>query len=163
MLSTNPSTCSSSGFSIFALPRYASHCWGLGWTSKITANMTSSSVSSEIAEFRPNSERKRSLSRLRRLDMNPLEREHAQLGRGAARCGKAADLAARCQDAMARDDQRHRVLGHGLTDIARSLRPGPQFLCQGAVGGGVAPSDLPSGSIDPLEERVLVGEVELEP
>src|SRR5260370_3710126 len=46
MLSTNPSTCSSSGVSILGLPRYASHCSALGRTSNITENMGSSSFHS---------------------------------------------------------------------------------------------------------------------
>jgi hypothetical protein len=44
---------------------------------------------------------------------------------------------------VAGDDQRHRIVRHGLADIARSFRPGAEFLRQSAVSGRAAPSDLP--------------------
>ena len=110
----------------------------------------------------PGLEPKRLLSRLRWLDMNALQLEHADLGRRAAWRGKTTNLAAGRQDPVAGDDQRHRILGHGLTDIARGLWPGAEFLRQSAIRGRVAPSDLPRRSIDLLEERVLITEVERE-
>src|SRR5882724_13295226 len=68
------------------------------------------------------------LRRLRRLDADALQLEHANLGRRAARRGEAPDLAAGRQDPVAGDDQGHRILGHGLADIARGLVPGPERL-----------------------------------
>ena len=56
----------------------------------------------------------------------------------------------------------HRILGHGLTDVAGGLRAGADLLCQCAIGGGMAPSNLACGSIDLVEERILLIEVELD-
>jgi hypothetical protein len=94
--------------------------------------------------------------------MNALQREHADLGRRAAWSGKTANLTAGRQDPVAGDDQRHRIPGHGLTDIARSFWPGAKLLRQGAIGRRAAPSDPPRRGIDLLEERVLLTEVEPE-
>src|SRR3984893_10920520 len=105
---------------------------------------------------------KRLLNGSWRLDMNTLELEHAHLGRRAARRRKATDLAAGRQDPVARNDQRHRIVGHGFTDVARGLWPGANLLCQSAIGGRMTPSNLPSRSIDLVEERALLIEVELE-
>src|SRR6202045_2767645 len=110
----------------------------------------------------PGLEPKRLLSRLRRLDMNAFQLEHADLGRRAAWRGKTTNLAAGRQDPVAGDDQRHRVLCHRLTDIARGLWPGAEFLRQSAISGRVAPSNPPRRSIDSLEECVLLTEVEPE-
>ena len=90
------------------------------------------------------------------------EFEHARLGDRAARCGKTTDLAARRQHTVAGDDQRHRVSGHGLADITRGFRPRAKFLRQGAIGGGMTPAEPPGSSIDLLEERVLLPEIEFE-
>jgi hypothetical protein len=109
------------------------------------------------------SERKRSLSRPRWLDADALQREHADLGPRTARRGKTAHLAASRQHPVARNDQRHRISGHGLTDIACGFRPGTEFLGQSAIGRRAAPSDVPCRFIDALEEWVLLAEVELEP
>ena len=57
------------------------------------------------------------------------------------------NLAACRQDPVAGDDQRDRIVGHGLADIARSFRSGAEFLRQGAVSGRAAPSDLPRRGI----------------
>ena len=62
--------------------------------------------------------------------MNALQLEHADLSRRAAWRGKTTDLAAGRQDPVAGDDQRHRILGHGFTDVARGL-----ILVEGAVPG----------------------------
>ena len=78
----------------------------------------------------PSSEPKRPLSRSRWLEMNALQLEHAHLGRRAAWRGKTTNLAAGRQDPVAGDDQRHRILGHGLTHITRGLWPGTDFLRQ---------------------------------
>ena len=94
--------------------------------------------------------------------MNAFQCEHARLRGRAPWCGKAADFAARRQDSVARNDQRDRVLRHRLTDIARGLRPGAEFLGQRAIGRRVAPSDMPRRGIDALEEWVLLAEVERE-
>src|SRR5207249_4891096 len=75
----------------------------------------------------PNLETKRLLSRLRRLDVNALQLEQADLGRRAARRRKTTGLTARRQDPVAGDDQRHRIVGHGLPDIACGLWPGAEF------------------------------------
>ena len=64
---------------------------------------------------------------------------------------------------LAGDDQRHRIVRHGLTDIARSFRSGTEFLRQSAISGRAAPSDLPRRGINTLEKWVLLAEVELEP
>ena len=52
----------------------------------------------------------------------------------------------------------------GVATIAvlRGLWPGANLLCQSAIGGRMAPSNLASRSIDLVEERALVIEVELE-
>src|SRR5262249_6256327 len=105
----------------------------------------------------------RLLCRWRGLQVNALQREHAGLGRQAAWRGKSADLTPRRQDPVAGDDQRHRILRHGLADIARGFRSGAEFLREGAVGRCVAPSDPSSRDVDALEEWVLLAEVELEP
>ena len=76
----------------------------------------------------------RLLCRWRWLDVNALQREHADLGRRAAGCGKTANLAACRQDPVAGDDQRHRILCHGVADIARSFRSGAEFLRQPYTG-----------------------------
>lgn len=94
--------------------------------------------------------------------MNALQFEHADLGRRAAWRGKTANLPAGCQDPVAGDDERHRIPGHRLTDIARRLWPGAEFLRHGAIGRRAAPSDPPCRGIDLLEERILLAEVELE-
>ena len=91
--------------------------------------------------------------------MNALQLEHANLGRRTARRGKTANLAAGCQDPVTGNDQRHRIPGHGLTDIARGLPPGTQFICQSAIGRRVAPCDPPRRGVDALEEWVLLAEV----
>src|SRR5262249_10552774 len=98
-----------------------------------------------------------------RLDTNSFEFEHAHLGRRAARGRKTTELAAGRQDPVARNDQRHGILGHGLTDVARGLCPGTDLLCQSAIGRRMAPSDLPSCRIDLLEKGILAVEVELDP
>ena len=95
--------------------------------------------------------------------MNALQREHADLGRRAAWYRKTANLAACRQDPVAGDDQRHRILCHGLANIARGFRSGAEFLRQSAVSGRAAPSDQPRRGINTLEERVLLTEVELDP
>ena len=100
--------------------------------------------------------------RSRRLEINALQREHADLGRRAARRGKTANLTAGRQDPVAGNKQRDRIFGHRLTDIARSLWPGAEFLRQSAIGRCVAPSDPPRRRVDLLEERVLPTEVEPE-
>jgi hypothetical protein len=64
---------------------------------------------------------------------------------------------------LAGDDQRHRILGHGMTNIARRFWPGAEFLRQSAIGGRAAPSDPPRRSIDLLEERVLILRSSLKP
>jgi len=73
------------------------------------------------------------------------------------------NLAACRQDPVAGDDQRDRIVGHGLADIARSFRSGAEFLRQSAISGRAAPSDLPRRGINTLEECVLLAEVQLEP
>src|SRR5207247_4926771 len=95
--------------------------------------------------------------------MNALQLEHADLRHRAAWRGKAANLTTGRQDPVAGDDQRHRIVGHGLTDIARGLWPHAELVRQSAIGGGLAPSDPPCRSIDAPEEWVLLTEVELEP
>jgi hypothetical protein len=62
---------------------------------------------------------------------------------------------------VAGDDQRHRVLRHGLANIAGSFRSGAEFLRQRAISGRATPSDLSCRGINTLEERVLLTEVEL--
>jgi len=75
----------------------------------------------------------RLLCRSCRLDLNALQREHPDLGCRAVWCGKTTNLTSRRQDPVAGDDQRHRILRHGLADIARAFRSGAEFLCQGAM------------------------------
>src|SRR6516164_9401741 len=50
------------------------------------------------------------------------------------------------------DDQRHRILRHGLADIARGFRSGAEFLGQGPIGCRAPPSDPSRRGIDALEE-----------
>jgi len=82
------------------------------------------------------------------------------MGADKAWGGKTANLTSGRKDPVAGDDQRHRIPGHGLTDIARSFWPGAELLRQGAIGCRAAPSDPPRRGIDLLEERVLLTEVE---
>jgi hypothetical protein len=49
-----------------------------------------------------------------------------------------------------------------LTDIARGLRPGTEFIRQSAIGRRVTPCDPPRRGVDALEERILLAEVEPE-
>ena len=86
-------------------------------------------------------EPKRSLDRSRWRNMNAFQLEHADLGHRAAWRGKTIDLTASRQHPVAWNDQRHRVFRHGLTNIARSLRPSADFLRQSAIGGRLPPSD----------------------
>src|SRR5947207_11101337 len=58
---------------------------------------------------------------------------------------------------MAGNDQRHRIPGHSLADIARGLRAGAELLGQRAVRGDLAPSDLPRRSLLQPVWRVAVG------
>jgi hypothetical protein len=95
--------------------------------------------------------------------MNPLQRKHADLGRRAAWGGKTTNLAAWRQDPVAGDDQRHRILRHGLANIARGFRSGAELLRQSAISGRATPFDLSRSGINTLEERGLLTEVELEP
>ena len=94
--------------------------------------------------------------------MNALQREHADLGRRAAWCGKTTNLTAGREDPVAGDDQRHRIPGHGLTDIAGGFWPGTEFIRQSAIGRRVTPCDPPRRGVDALEERILLAEVEPE-
>lgn len=94
--------------------------------------------------------------------MNTLQFEHTDLRSRAPRRRKAADFAASRQYAMARDDQRHRILGHGFADIASGFRSGAEFLGQRAVGRRVPPTDPPRRIIDLLKKRGLLTEVEPE-
>src|SRR5262249_50824921 len=102
------------------------------------------------------------LDRARLFEMNAFKRQHASLRCGAAGCRKATKLAAGCQNAVTRNDQRHRVLGHCLTHIARGLTSRTNCLCQGAIGACLTPTNLPGCSIDLLKERLLVMKVERE-
>jgi len=95
--------------------------------------------------------------------MNPLQRKHADLGCRAAWGGKTTNLAACRQDPVAGDNQRHRILRHGLANIARGFRSGAEFLRQSAISGRATPFDLSRRGINTLEERGLLTEVELEP
>jgi len=94
--------------------------------------------------------------------VNALQLKHADLGRRTARRGKTTNLTAGRQDPVTGDDQRHRIPGHGLTDIARGLRPGTEFIRQSAICRRVAPCDPPRRGVDALEEWVLLAEVEPE-
>src|SRR5215472_15106317 len=104
----------------------------------------------------------RLLCRPCRLDVNALQREHADLGRRAAWRGKTTNLTPCRQDSVAGDHQRHGVLRHGLADIARGFRSGAELLRQGPIGRCAAPSDLSSRGVDALKEWILLAEVELE-
>src|SRR5579883_3460962 len=117
---------------------------------------------SPVSELRlPYSESERPLGGCWRRDMNALELEHADLGRRAPWRRKAADPAAGSQDPVAGDDQRHRILGHRLADIAGGLGPGAKLLRDGAIGGRAPPSDPPHRGVDFCEERVLLAQIEL--
>src|SRR5215831_7204580 len=104
----------------------------------------------------------RLLCRSRWLNPNAFQREHPDLGRRAAWRGKPTNLAPRRKDPVARDHQRHRILGHGLADIARGFRSGAEFLRQCAIGRCATPSDPSSRGVDALKEWVQLAEVELE-
>src|SRR5262249_30600284 len=97
-----------------------------------------------------------------RLDVNTLQREHADLGRRAAWRGKTTNLTPCRQDSVAGDDQRDRILCHGLANITRGFGSGAELLGQGAIGRCAAPSDLSSSGVDALKEWVLLAEVEPE-
>src|SRR5262245_16969958 len=97
-----------------------------------------------------------------RRERNAFQRKHAPLGAGAAGCRKAAKLAAGRQNAVTGNNQRHRIMGHGLTDVARSLRSGAELLGQRAVGRGVTPADPPRRRIYAFEKCRLLTKVEVE-
>jgi hypothetical protein len=94
--------------------------------------------------------------------VNALQREHASLGRRAAGRRKTTNFAASRQDPVARDEKGHRIPRHGLANITRGFRSGPEFLRQGTVCRCAAPPDPSSRRVDAFEERVLLGEVEPE-
>src|SRR5215471_13000348 len=82
------------------------------------------------------------------LHMDPLQLEHADLDRRAARRGESTHRVPGGQHPVAGDDQWNRIPGHGLTDIARHFGSGAEFLRDGAVGRRVAPCDVPDRSVN---------------
>jgi hypothetical protein len=96
------------------------------------------------------------------LDVNAFQSKHADLGRRAAWRGKTTNLTPCRQDPVAGDDQRHRILRHGLADIACGFGSGAEFLGQGAISCRAPPSDPSRRGIDALEEWVQLAEIELE-
>ena len=61
----------------------------------------------------------RSIEQRRAARLRPLDRQQAQLGAHAAGRGKSAGLAAGRQHAVARHDDRERILPKRLRDVAR--------------------------------------------
>src|ERR1043165_5886770 len=89
------------------------------------------------------------------------EREHLFLGRGAAGRRKAAELAARGEHAVARDDQRYGIARHRDAHVLRGLRlPCAHALGELAVGDGLAEADLAQRLINRAAERIGAGKVE---
>ena len=62
---------------------------------------------------------------------------------------------------MTGNDQRRRILGHRLADIAGRFAAGADLLRQCAVGGRAPPADPAQGVINLRKERILAREVEL--
>ena len=96
----------------------------------------------------------------RRLGRPAFHLQHPLLRRRAAGCGEPADLAARRQHPMTRDDQRHRISRHGLADVAGRFRSGAELLGERAVRRRLSPADAARGGVDLHEELVLRAEVE---
>jgi hypothetical protein len=59
---------------------------------------------------------------------------------------------------MAGDDERDRIMGHGLPHIASRLRPSAQFLRQGSIGGGFAPPKLSDCRVDAFKQWTLLAQ-----
>src|SRR5580704_15124101 len=104
------------------IPIYATTCWNSEDASALQASAARRGHQWQAVEQR------RRLAHLRNLDL-----EQAQLGGDAAGRGKAADLAAGCEDAMARHDDREWVLAHRLPHVARGTGIAEPF-CDVAVG-----------------------------
>ena len=103
-----------------------------------TTIRTTTSSSASAGETRLSGlEAERLLRGGRRPDPHAFERQHLLLGRRAARRGEAADLAARRQDAMAGNDQRHRIGPERLAGLARQSGMAGA-LGEFAIGRGLA-------------------------
>src|SRR3954471_3743173 len=88
--------------------------------------------------------------------------QHSLLGRGATGRGEAPELAAGREHAMTRNNQRHRILRHCLTDAAGNFRSRADLFRERAVRCRVAPADAAGSCVDLFEERILSAEVELQ-
>ena len=63
---------------------------------------------------------------------------------------------------MARNDQRHGILRHGLTDVARRFRSHASLFRESTVGRRVTPAYATRGGVDLSEEFTLSAEIELQ-
>ncbi len=104
-------------------------------------------------------ERERLLGRGRRTDLHAFQRQQLFLGRRAARGREAADLAAGGQDAVARHDQRHRIVAERLAGLARLAGMAGGFR-QPAIGRGLAEVELARRLVDRPTELVDAVEVD---
>ncbi len=85
--------------------------------SSFSCGITRVQQAAQAAFFMSGLESESLLRRFGRPQVDAFDRQHLHLRLGSARRGEAADLAARRQHAVARNDQRYRVGGH---------RPGPR-------------------------------------
>ena len=60
---------------------------------------------------------------------------------------------------MTRNDERRRIFGHRVADVARGLTARADLLRQCAISGRAAPTDPTQGDVNPGEEWVLFREV----
>jgi hypothetical protein len=63
---------------------------------------------------------------------------------------------------MTRNDQRHGILRHRLTDVACNLGSRAELFRESAVRSRVTPADAARSRVDLFEERILSAEIELQ-
>src|SRR5262249_55845952 len=103
----------------------------------------------------------RLLCRPCRLDVNALQREHANLGCRAAWRGKTTNLTPCRQDPVAGDHSATGFFAMAWRTSRAASGPAPSSFAR-AIGRCAAPFDLSSRGVDALKEWVLLAEVELE-
>ena len=95
----------------------------------------------------------------RRPDPHAFQRQHLLLGGRAAGSRKAADLAAGGKDAVARNDQRHRIGAERLAGFARQPGMAGRFG-QLAIGRGLPKPSFSRRVVDGQPERVDAVEID---
>src|SRR5215470_11741062 len=92
---------------------------------------------------------------------NALEREQLRLGRRPAARREPAELAARRQHAVTRDDDRHWIASHRLADVACAFPAvEAEFLRERAVGRGRSPGEVTHQLVELATERIEAGQID---